>query len=90
MDAERNETTPAISFPPFHEDIYVYIHVFMYSMHILDKITRQVSRHVHILNRETFTHMTMDAEHNETTPTIPFYFSHEDSDVHSTHIYRKT
>ena len=58
-------------------------------VYILDKITLQVSRNVHILIRETFTHIIMDAKHNETTPTIPFYFSHEDSDVHSTHISRK-
>ena len=34
--------------------------------------------------------MTMDAEHNETNPTIPFHLSHEDFDVHITHISRKT
>ena len=74
MDAESNENTPAIAFPLFHEDIYIYIYtcVFMYNMHILDKITLQVSRNVHILIRETFTHIIMDAEHNGTTPTIPF------------------
>ena len=90
MDAESNETTPAISFPLFHEDIYMYTCVFMYNMHILDKITLQVSRNVHILIRETFTHIIMDAKHNETTHTIQFYVSHEDYDVHSTHISRKT
>ena len=67
MDAESNENTPAISFPLFHEDKYMYACVFMYNMHILDKITFQVSRNVHILIRETFTHIIMDAEHNETT-----------------------
>ena len=51
-DAESNETTPAISVPPFHEDIHVYIYVCMYSMPILDEIIRQVSRSVHILIRE--------------------------------------
>ena len=89
-DAESNETTPAISVPPFHEDIYVYIYVFMYSMHILDKIILQVSRKVHILIRETFIYMTMDATHSETNPTIPFHLSHKDFDVHSSHISRKT
>ena len=89
-DAESNETTPAISVPPFHEDIHVYIYVCMYSMPILDEIIRQVSRSVHILIRETFIYMTMDATHRETHPTIPFHLSHEDSDVHSTHISRKT
>ena len=90
MDAKSNENTPAISFPLFHEDKYMYVCVFMYNMHILDKITFQVSRNVHILIRETFTHIIIDAEHNETTHTIQFNFSHEDYDVHSTHIYRKT
>ena len=90
MDAKSNENTPAISFPLFHEDKYMYACVFMYNMHILDTIALQVSRNVHILIRETFTHIIMDAEHNETTHTIQFYFSHEDSDVHSTHISRKT
>ena len=90
MDAESNENTPAISFPLFHEDKYMYACVFMYNMHILDKITFQVSRNVHILIRETFTHIIMDAKHNETTHTIQCYFSHEYSDVHSTHISRKT
>ena len=88
-DAESNETTPAISVPPFHEDIYVYIYVCMYSMPILDEITRQVSRSVHILIRETFIYMTMDATHNETNPTIPFRLSYEDFDVHSTHISKQ-
>ena len=30
--------------------------------------------------------MTMDAEHNEHNPTIPFHLSHEDCDIHITHI----
>ena len=96
MDAESNETTPAISVPLFHEDIYIYIYiyiyvyVFMYNMHMLEKIILQVSRNVHILIRETFIYMTMDATHRETHPTIPVHLSHEDSDVHSTHISRKT
>ena len=59
-------------------------------MHIVGKITFQVSTHVHILIQETFTHILMDAEHNETTPTIQFYVPQEDSDVYSTHISRKT
>ena len=90
MDAKSNENTPAISFPLFHEDKYMYACVFMYNMHILDTITLQVFRNVHILIRETFTHIILDAEHSETTPTIQLYFSHEDHDVHSTHIFRKT
>ena len=90
MDAESNDNTPAIAFPLFHEDKYMYVCVFMYNMHILDKIAFKESRNVHILIRETFTHIIMDAEHNETTPTIQFYFSHEDYDVHSTQISRKT
>ena len=89
-DAESNETTPAISVPTFHEDIYVYIYGCMYSMHILNKIILQVSRNVHILILETFAYMTMDVEHNETNPTIPFHLSHEDFDIHITHISRKT
>ena len=90
MDAKSNENTPAISSPLVHEGNYMYACVFMYNMHILDKITLHVSINVHILSRETFTHIIMDAELNETTHTIQFYFSHEDSDVHSTHISRKT
>ena len=89
MDAKSNENTPAISFPLFHEDKYMYACVFMYNMHILDTIALQVSRNVHILIRETLTHIIIDAEHSETTHTI-FYFSHEDYDVHSTHIFRTT
>ena len=88
--AESNEATPAIAFPLCHEDIYMYACVFMYHMHILDKITFQVSRNVNILIQDTFTHIIMDAEHNETTPTIQFHVPHEDYDVHSTHISRKT
>ena len=73
MDAESNETTPAILVPLFHEDIYIYvcIYTFMYNMHVLNKITLQVSRNVHILMRETFTHKMMNTRKNETTPTIP-------------------
>jgi len=99
-DAESNETTPAISVPPFNEDIYVYIYVCMYSMPIMDEIIRQVSRSVHILIQETFIYMTMDATHRETHPTILFHLSHEeyhnhsspheDSHDHSSHISRKT
>ena len=70
--------------------IYVYTCVFLYNMHILDKTALQVFRNVHIMILETFTHMRMDAEQNETTPTIPFYVSYEDSDVHSTHMSRET
>ena len=58
-------------------------------MHMLDKIILQVSRNVHILIRETFIYMTMDAEHNETNPTIPFHLSHEHSEIHITHISKK-
>ena len=72
MDAERNDNTPAIACPLVHEDKYMYACVFMYNMHILDKITLQVSRNVHILIQETFTHMLMDAEHNEIIPMIQF------------------
>ena len=90
MDAESNETTPVISVPLLHEDIYIYIRVFMYNIHMIDKIILQVSRNVHIMIRETITYMTMDVTHNETNPTITFHISHEDSDVHSTHISRKT
>ena len=61
----------------------------MYNMHMLDKIILQVFRNVHILMRETFTYMIMDAEHNETNPTIPFHCSHEDFEIHITHISRK-
>ena len=87
MDVENNETAPVIAFLQY---MYIYIYVCMYSMPILDDIVRQVSRSVHILIRETFIYMTMDATHRETHPTIPFHLSHEDSDVHSTHISRTT
>ena len=72
MDAKSNEKNPAISVPLFNEDTYMYTCVFMYNMHVLDKITLQVPRNVHILIRETFTHIMMNAEHNENPPTIPF------------------
>ena len=66
--------------------ICVYIYVCMHNMHMLNKIIIQVSRNVQILMRETFIYMTMDAEHHETNPTIPFHLSHEDSEIHITHI----
>ena len=62
--AESNEKNLPIvfpTFPPFHEDIYVYIQTYLC----------------------TITHMMMNTEHNETTPTIPFHLSREDSDVTS-------
>ena len=90
MDAESDDNTPAIAFPLCHEDIHVYACVLRNNMHILGKITFQVSTHVHILIQEAFTHIFMDAEHNETTPTIQCYGPKEDSDVYSTHISRKT
>ena len=90
MDAESNDNTPAIAFPLFHEDQYMYVCVFIYNMHILDKIAFKESRNVRILIRETLTHIIMDAAHNETTPTIQCYGPKEDSDVYSTHISRKT
>ena len=93
-DAESNETTPAMSVPPVHEEIYVYteiyIYVCMYSMPILDEIVCQVSRSVHCLIRETFIHMTMDTTHRETHPTILVHMSYEDSHDHTSHISRKT
>ena len=70
MDAEDNETTHAIAFPLLYEDIYVYVCVFVYNLHILDKITLQVSRNVHIRIKDTSTHIIMDTEHNKTTHTI--------------------
>ena len=70
MDAKSNENTPAISFPLFHENTYMYTCVFMYNMHILDKITFQVSTNVHILIRETLIHIIIYAGQNETTPRI--------------------
>ena len=92
MDAESNKTTPAISFPLCQEDKYMYACVFMYNMHILDKNTFQVSRNVHILNLETFTHIIMDAlemfiyikmdaESDETTPAMLFRRFHEDHEM---------
>ena len=90
MDAESNDNTPAITLPPLHEDIYRYACVCIYKMHILGENTCQVSTTLHILIREACTHILMDAEHYKTTPTIQFYVPHEDSDVHSTHISRKT
>ena len=65
---------------------YICIYVFMHIMHMSDKITLQVSRNVRGLVWETFTYMTMDAEHNRTTPTIAVHRSHEDYDIHITHI----
>ena len=62
----------------------------MYNMNMVDKIIVQVSINVHIMIRETFKNTTMDAEHNETNPTITFYRYREDSGIHITHIYRKT
>ena len=62
----------------------------MYNMHMLDDIIIQVCRNVQILMRETFIYMTMDAEHNEPNPTIPFHLSQEDSDIHITHISKKS
>ena len=59
----------------------------MYNMHVLHKIIIQMSRNVQILIRETFIYMTMDAEHNETNPTIPFHLVHKDFDIHITYIY---
>ena len=52
MDAESNDNTPAIALPLFHEDIYRYACVRMYNMHILGKITFEVSTNLHILIRE--------------------------------------
>ena len=59
----------------------------MYDIHMLDKIIIQVSRNVQNLIRETFIYMIMDAEHNETNPTITFQRLHEDVDIHITYIY---
>ena len=61
--------------------IYIYTYVFMYNMHMLDKIIIHVSRNVHNLISETLIYMTLDAEHNETTPTIPFHLCHEDIQI---------
>ena len=70
LDAESNERTPAITVPPLYEEIYMDACVFMYNLHILDKITLQVSRNVHIRIKDTSTHIIMDKEHNKTTHTI--------------------
>ena len=56
---------------------------------MLDKIIIQVFRNVQILIRETNIYMKMDAEHNETNPTIPFHLFHEDFDIHFTYISKK-
>ena len=61
----------------------------MYNMHMLDDIIIQVSRNVQILIRETCMYMTVDVEHNEPNLTISFLLSHEDSDIHITHISKK-
>ena len=50
MDAESNDNTPAIALPLFHEDIYRYACVLMYNMHILGKITFQVSTQLFIFS----------------------------------------
>ena len=50
----------------------------MCNMHMLDNIRIQVYKNVQNQIPETFIYMTMDAEHNETTPTIPFDLFHED------------
>ena len=65
------------------------MYVVMYNMHMLDKIISQVSRNVQILIRETFIYMIMDAEHNETNPTIRFQLVHVDFDFHITYISKK-
>ena len=44
----------------------------IYNMHMLDNIRIQIYKNVQNQIPETFVYMTMDAEHNETTPTIPF------------------
>ena len=62
----------------------------MYNMHMLDRIIFQVFRNVHILIWETCTYMIMDTEHNETNPTSSCHRSHEDFDIHITHITRTT
>ena len=67
----------------------MYVYVVMYNMHMLYKITSQVSRNVQILIREAFIYMTMDVEHNETNPTITFQLLHEDFDIHITYISKK-
>ena len=61
----------------------------MYNMHMLDKIIIQMSRNVQILIRETNIYMKMDAEHNETNPTIQFHLVHEDFEIHITYISKK-
>ena len=73
MDAKTTENTPAIAFRLYHEDTYVYTCVCMYNMHILDRITLQVSRNVHILIRETLSHIIMEwmPDMTRKTPTIP-------------------
>ena len=48
-----------------------------------------MSRNVHILIREKFIYMTMDAEYHETNPTITIQFLHEDSYIHITYISKK-
>ena len=60
--------------------------MYMYNMHMLDNIRIQIYKNVQNQIPETFIYMTMDAEHNETTPTIPFDLFHEDSDIHITNI----
>ena len=92
MDAESNDNTPAIALSLFYEDIYRYAGVVMYNMHILGKITFQVFTTLHILIREigdVHTHINGCRTH-KTTSTSQFYVHHDNSDVHSTHISRKT
>ena len=61
----------------------------MYNMYMLNKNIISVSRNVHILIREKFIYMTMDAEYHETNPTITIQFLHEDFDIHITYISKQ-
>ena len=52
-DAESNETTPAISVPSFHEDIYVYNEVSIQCLvHSADHLFLMISRRFMVVSRE--------------------------------------
>ena len=46
--------------------------IYLYILHMLDKIIIQVSRNVQILIRETNIYMKIDAAHNEANPRSNF------------------
>ena len=87
MDAESNETTPAIAFLRFHKDSEMFTKK-QHQKGLLLNTNRRVRKETRT-DMESAT-VKMDVEHNETTPMIPCLLCHEDFDIHITHISRKT